>query len=138
MKKNDFYVYPAVLTFDEGYDIAVTFPDLPGCATSGADEKEALAMAKEALSLHLYGMETDGEKIPEPSPIKAIQSELEGNECVAFVEVFMPSIRMAQENKSINRTVTLPAWLNAKALECGVNFSAVLQDALKTQLDINR
>ena len=138
MKKNDFYVYPAVLTFDEGYDIAVTFPDLPGCATSGADEKEALAMAKEALSLHLYGMETDGEEIPEPSPIKAIQSEIEANECVAFVEVFMPSIRMAQENKSVNRTVTLPAWLNAKALECGVNFSAVLQDALKTQLDINR
>ena len=138
MKKNDFYVYPAVLTFDEGYDIAVTFPDLPGCATSGADEKEALAMAKEALSLHLYGMETDGEEIPEPSPLKAIQSEIEANECVAFVEVFMPSIRMAQENKSVNRTVTLPAWLNAKALECGVNFSAVLQEALKTQLDTRK
>lgn len=138
MKKNDYYVYPAILTFDDGYDIAVTFPDLPGCATSGATEKEALAMAKEALSLHLYGMETDGEEIPTPSPLKAIQSEIEQNECIAFVEVFMPSIRMAQENKSINRTVTLPAWLNAKALECGVNFSAVLQDALKTQLNITR
>ena len=138
MKKNDFYVYPAILTYDEGYDIAVTFPDLPGCATSGADEKEALSMAKEALSLHLYGLETDGEEIPPASSLKSLQSEIEDNECVAFIEVFMPSIRMAQENKSVNRTVTLPAWLNAKALEYGVNFSAVLQDALKTQLNINR
>ena len=136
MKKNDFYVYPAILTYDEGYDIAVTFPDLPGCATSGADEKEALSMAKEALSLHLYGLETDGEEIPPASSLKSLQSEIEDNECVAFIEVFMPSIRMAQENKSVNRTVTLPAWLNARALECGVNFSAVLQDALKSQLNI--
>lgn len=138
MKKNDFYTYPAILTYDEGYDIAVTFPDLPGCATSGADEREALAMAKEALSLHLYGLETDGEEFPNPSTLKDIQAELEDNECITFIEVFMPSIRMSQENKSVNRTVTLPAWLNAKALEYGVNFSAVLQDALKAKLNITR
>lgn len=138
MKKNDFYVYPAVLTFDEGYDIAVTFPDLLGCATSGETEKEALDMAKEALSLHLFGMEQDGDEIPEPSSFKDIQKNLEKNECVVLVEVFMPAIRMSQENKSVNRTVTLPAWLNARALECGVNFSAVLQDALKNQLHINK
>lgn len=49
----------------------------------------------------------------------------------------MPSIRMAQVNKSVNRTVTLPAWLNSAALEKNINFSQVLQDALKTQLHIN-
>ncbi len=138
MKKDNYYTYPAVLTFDEGYDIAVTFPDLPGCATSGATEAEALAMAKEALGLHLWGMECDNDEIPEPSSIKAIQAELEENECIVFVEVFMPAIRMSQENKSVNRTVTLPAWLNARALECNVNFSAVLQDALKSQLNLNK
>lgn len=137
MKKNDYYVFPAVLTYDEGYDIAVTFPDLPGCATSGADEKEAYRMAREAMSLHLFGMEQDGDEIPSPSSLSEIQKELEPNECVMMIEVFMPSIRMAQENKSVNRTVTLPAWLNARAIECGVNFSAVLQDALKAQLNIN-
>ena len=137
MKKNDFYVYPAVLTFEEGYEIAVTFPDLPGCATSGETEKEALYMAKEALGLHLFGMEQDADEIPSPSAFKDIQKTLDANECVVLVEVFMPAIRMSQENKSVNRTVTLPAWLNARALECGVNFSAVLQDALKNQLNIN-
>ena len=130
----DRYVFPAVLTYEEGYEIAVTFPDLPGCATSGEDDAEALAMGKEALGLHLWGMELDGDEIPSPSKIKDI--ELDEGEVVAMVEVYMPSVRMAQENKSVNRTVTLPAWLNAKALEQGVNFSQVLQEALKKGMGI--
>jgi predicted RNase H-like HicB family nuclease len=100
MKKKDYYSYPAILTFDEGYEIAVTFPDLPGCATSGETESEALAMAKEALSLHLWGMECDNDPIPEASQIKDIQAELEENECIVIVEVFMPVIRASQEKKS--------------------------------------
>ena len=101
---------------------------------NGADENEALAMGKEALGLHLFGMEQDGEEIPAASKLKDIHHD--DNECVALIDVFMPAIRMSQENKSINRTVTLPAWLNARASECGINFSAVLQDALKTQLHL--
>lgn len=136
MKKNDRYVFPAVLTYEDGYEIAVTFPDLPGCATSGETDTDALTMAKEALGLHLWGMEQDGDEIPVPSPVRSV--ELEEGEIVALVEVYMPSIRMAQENRSVNRTVTLPAWLNAKAVEYGVNFSQVLQDALKAELGTAR
>lgn len=134
MKKRDRYVYPAVLTYEEGYEIAVTFPDLPGCATSGETEADALAMGKEALGLHLWGMETDGDEIPAPSKIKDIKTE--ENEVIALIEVFMPSVRLAQENRSVNRTVTLPAWLNAAALERNINFSQVLQDALKAQINV--
>ena len=90
-------------------------------------------MGKEALGLHLWGMEQDGEELPAPSAIKDVETE--ENEVIALIEVYMPSIRMAQENRSVNRTVTLPAWLNAKALEYGVNFSQVLQDALKNELN---
>lgn len=133
MKKPDRYVYPAVLTYEDGYEIAVTFPDLPGCATSGETDNEALMMAKEALGLHLWGMENDGDELPAPSSIRDI--ELEAGEIVALVEVYMPSIRLSQENRSVNRTVTLPAWLNAQAMERGVNFSQVLQDALRAEIN---
>ena len=37
MKLQDKYVYPAIFTYEDGYEIAVTFPDLPGCTTSGVD-----------------------------------------------------------------------------------------------------
>lgn len=134
MKKPDTYLFPAVLTFEEGYEIAVTFPDLPGCATSGKDEADALRMAKEALGGHLFCMEENGDAIPSATPLQAV--EMEDNERAILVEVYMPAVRLAEVNKSVNRTVTLPAWLNAAALEKGVNFSQVLQEALKEKYHI--
>lgn len=73
-----------------------------------------------------------GKEIPVPTPLSEI--ELQENKRAVLIDVYMPSIRMAQMNRSVNRTVTLPAWLNAAALERNINFSQVLQDALKTQL----
>lgn len=134
MTRPEKYVYPAVFTYEEGYEIAVTFPDFPGCATSGETEQEALEAGREALGLHLFGMECDGDEIPKPSSIKDI--ELESGEAIAMIDVFMPSIRLNQMNKSVNRTVTLPAWLNAKALEYNINFSQLLQEAIKQSLNL--
>ena len=131
MKKVERYFYPAVFTYEQGQEIAVSFPDL-GCATSGTNEDDALLSARELLGCVLNGLEEDGENIPAPTPLPLVK--LEENERVVLVDVYMPSIRMAQVNRSVSRTVTLPAWLNAAALEREVNFSQVLQDALKEQL----
>ena len=133
MKKPDRYFYPAVFTYAEGQEIAVTFPDLDA-ATSGTDQNDALLSARELLGCVLFGLEEDGEVIPEPSKLQEIS--LEKNESVQLVDVFMPSIRTAQTNRSVNRTVTLPAWLNAAAQEHNINFSAVLQKAIKRELHI--
>ena len=64
--------------------------------------------------------------------------KLAGNERAVLVDVYMPSVRLARVNRSVNRTVTLPAWLNAAALERNVNFSQVLQDALRAQLHLGQ
>ena len=132
MQKQERYLYPAVLTYEEGYEIAVTVPDLPGCATSGETDADAVAAGREALGLHLFGMEEDGDELPTPSQAKDIK--LEDGEVIAMIDVFMPSVRLNQKNKAVNRTVTLPAWLNAKAVECGINFSQLLQDAIKREI----
>jgi predicted RNase H-like HicB family nuclease len=134
--KKDSYVFPAVFTYEDGYEIAVTFPDLPGCATSGPDEADALKMAKDALGGHLWCLEKDGDGIPAPSHLQDIQ--LEANEQAALVDVYMPAVRLSQETRSVNRTVTLPAWLNAAALEKGINFSQALQSTLMNELGISR
>ena len=133
MKKVERYFYPAVFTYEQGQEIAVSFPDL-GCATSGTNEDDALLSARELLGCVLNGLEEDGENIPAPTPLPLVK--LEENERVVLVDVYMPSIRMAQVNRSVSRTVTLPEWLNAAALERQVNFSQVLQDALKEQLHL--
>jgi predicted RNase H-like HicB family nuclease len=131
MKKIERYFYPAIFTYEDKQEIAVVFPDLD-VATSGVDEDDALLSARECLGLALFGMEEDGDAIPEPSKLTEIKTEK--NERVVLVDVYMPSVRMANINKSVNRTVTLPAWLNAAASERGMNFSQILQEALKEKI----
>lgn len=132
-KKVERYFYPAVFGYEEGQEISVFFPDLD-VATSGINDDDALLSARELLGCVLFGLEEDGEAIPSPTALNAVQ--LEANERAVLVDVYMPSIRMAQNNKSVNRTVTLPAWLNAAALERNINFSQVLQEAIKAQIGL--
>ncbi len=131
MKKADRYLFPAVFTYELGEEIAVTFPDLD-VATNGATDEEALHSARELLGCVLYGMEEDGETIPTPTPLEAI--EVLPGEHTVLVDVYMPTIRQAESNKAVSRTVTIPAWLNALAVDKGVNFSQTLQAALRQQL----
>lgn len=133
MKKTDRYFYPAVFSYDPDEEIAVVFPDLD-VATSGENDDEALISARELLGLTMAGLEEDGEPIPEPTRLKDIV--LADNERAVLVDVYMPSVRLAHVNRSVNRTVTLPAWLNAAALERGINFSQVLQEALRSQIGV--
>lgn len=133
MKRTERYFYPAVFTYESDQEIAITFPDLD-CATSGTNDDDALLSARELLGCVMFGLEEDGEEIPAPTALADVK--LESNERAVLVDVYMPSIRQANVNRSINRTVTLPAWLNAAALERNVNFSQVLQDALKSQLHL--
>lgn len=134
MKKNqDRYFYPAVFTYEPDCEIAVTFPDL-GVATSGVNEQDALMSARDLLGIAIFGMEQDGEELPEPTHVNAV--DVDDNECAVLVDVYMPSVRMANVNKSVTRTVTLPAWLNALAMENGMNFSQVLQEGLRQRLAV--
>ncbi len=133
MKKTERYMFPAVFTYGANQEIAVVFPDLD-VATSGTDDNDALLSARELLGCALYGMEEDNQEIPVPTPLSEVA--VAENERAILVDVYMPSIRMAKINHSVNRTVTLPAWLNAAAMERNINFSQVLQDALKAQLNM--
>jgi predicted RNase H-like HicB family nuclease len=135
MKKVERYCYPAIFSYEEGEEISVFFPDLD-VATSGVNDDDALLSARELLGCVMYGLEEDEEEIPLPTPLAEV--EVADNERSVLIDIYMPSIRMAHVNRSVNRTVTLPAWLNAIALEKNVNFSQVLQDALKDMLGIER
>ncbi len=129
------YMFPAVFEQTDN-SIGIYFPDLPGCVSSGDDEQDAVRMAKEALSLHLYGMEEDGEEIPEPSSIRDIQEKLDPNEYVVMIEVWMPPFRDKMQQKAVKKTLTIPKWLDDIAKEHGVNYSFILQEALKKHLDV--
>ena len=67
--------YIAYLHKDRDSDFGVSFPDFPGCVTAGKTLEEARRMAAEALALHLEGMIEDGEVVPEPSSLDALEND---------------------------------------------------------------
>ena len=125
------YVYPAYLYFDPD-GVSIEFPDLPCCLPCAETAEQAFERAREALGLHLYGMEQDGDPIPEPSVISSLHPQ--DGATVALIDVFMPSVRDRAENRMVKKTLTIPAWLNREAEAAHVNFSQVLQEGLKTYL----
>jgi len=127
------YVYPAYFYYDSD-GISIEFPDLPGCLPCAFNSEEAFTNAKEALGLHLYGMEQDDDEIPAPTPVNGLKPEEGG--IVTMIEVFMPSVREKLNNRFVKKTLSIPAWLNTQAEEAGVNFSGILQNALKQELNI--
>lgn len=132
----DRYSYIAVFSYDED-GISIEFPDLPGCLSCAekGDTETALKNAKEALSLHIWGMEQDNETLPEPTPITGIH--LAENEVPVLIEVFMPPVREKINSRFVKKTLSLPAWLAAKADEDGVNCSRLFQNALMNYLHVN-
>ena len=133
----DRYSYIAIFTYSED-GISIEFPDLPGCypCADKDDTEEALQNAKEALGLHMWGMEQDLEDIPVPTTITELS--LEENQVPVLIEVFMPSIRERVKSKFVKKTLSLPAWLAAKADEDGVNCSKLFQNALMEYLGVKK
>ncbi|MDR0248727.1 MAG: type II toxin-antitoxin system HicB family antitoxin [Oscillospiraceae bacterium] len=128
------YAYTAVFTPEESGGYSVNFPDLQGCYTCGDDMADAAYMAQDALCLTLYDLEQDGKPIPQAS--KPYEIAIADGEFTSVVAVDTESYHRFYEKKSVKKTLTLPMWLNERATQANVNFSGVLQDALKKHLHI--
>ena len=131
----NYYRYTAIFTYEED-GVHVVFPDLPGCVTFGKEEEEAVQMAREGLALHLYGMEQDGDEIPQPSSLRTLAKEenLQSNEVFMLVEAFMLAFREKQSKRFVKKPLSIPYWMNAEAERIGVNFSQTLQNALAEKI----
>lgn len=132
--------YFAVFEPSEDGGYSVYFPDLPGCVSFGEDFKAAIKGAEEALGLHLYGMEKDGEEIPVPAEAPMVDPDTAAGYLVAPVSVFPDMVKDELDNKRVKTTLTLPAWLKeaAEHSAMGINYSRVLETALKDILGIAR
>ena len=130
----DTYVYPALFDYaDDG--ISIRFPDLAGCLPCAQTTDEAVRNAKEALGLHLWGMERDGDEIPNPTNLLGLKTE--PNQAVCLIDIFMPPVRERLNNRFVKKTLSIPAWLNYEAENKGVNFSQTLQKALRDELQLS-
>ena len=126
------YVYPAILYPDDG-QIGVKVPDLPGCFTYGADQAEALLMARDAVEMWLWDAENRHETIPPASA----SLKLGAGETFTLIAADTDEYRRANDTRSVKKTLSLPSWLNYQAEKANAPFSQILQQGLKDYLRIS-
>ena len=126
--------YIALIHKEEGSDYGVSFPDIPGCITVGADLDEARARAEEVLAFHVEGMTEDGDAIPEPSGLEQVMADRENRDGVAIlVSLKATTVRAVRVN------VTIPEdmldRLDRFAAEHGMSRSGFLTHAARKAME---
>ncbi|MCR5676336.1 MAG: type II toxin-antitoxin system HicB family antitoxin [Lachnospiraceae bacterium] len=131
--------YPAFIKEDDGLFI-VYIPDFNGF-TQGRDFCDAIEMTRDYIGNCIVGASGDDMNFPEISSAKEAQKKAKKNHAeeyisgtLTYVDVDVDAHRVAVKNLSVKKNCTLPLWLEQKAAAMGINFSQVLQDALKEKL----
>lgn len=126
--------YPIILSQGKKY-IVVYIPDFD-INTQGKDLADAIEMARDAIGIVGIDMEDEKIELPKPTPITAIKAENE-DDIVTLVDVDFTEYRRKNDIRTVRKNCTIPSWLNVEAEKAGINFSAILQDALKSELQIS-
>ena len=126
------YAYSAIFTpaAEGGYDVKV--PDLPGCRTCGDDLADAIFMAEDAISMWLWAAENKNEVIPAATVLQSVEAP----RFINYVYADTDAYRKKNDARAVKKTLSIPSWLNTMAEEAGVNFSQILQEALKARLGV--
>ena len=113
--------------------IVVFIPDF-NINTQGKDIPDAIEMARDAIGIMGIDMEDNGEELPKASIIEDVKAE--PGAIVSLVDVDFAEYRRKNDMRTVKKNCTIPSWLNYEAERAGINFSAVLQAALKAELNI--
>ena len=125
--------YIALIHKDAASDYGVSFPDLPGCVTAGVSLDEARVMAGEALALHVEGLASDGEAIPEPSSLETVMADADNRDGVAILVGVT-----GDPSKAVRVNITLPEAelqrIDAFAEQHGFTRSGFLLKAARREM----
>lgn len=124
--------YPALFHKAEEGGFWISFPDIPECLTEGDNMEDAYNMAIDALGLCLEDMEKNNIPFPEPSPVDKITVDKDA--VLVVIEFDMLAYKKRTNSKAVKKTLTIPAWLNDRAIKLNINFSQVLQEALTEKI----
>ena len=140
-------MYPAIFFHEKNGHYSVVFPDLNHLSTCGNTMQEAMEMAVDCLAGYLHSENLDGNEIPEPTPINAVDIHCEDDEdddyaeedrFISMVSVDVEEYARTHFDKAVRKSLTIPKWLNDIAVSRKVNFSKVLQRALRQELKLGQ
>ncbi len=124
--------YPIILTEDKpGYTVYI--PDFDA-NTQGRNLPEAIEMARDAIGIMGITWEDSQKPLPNPRSIREVVAEPE--DIVTLVNVDFTDYRRKNDMRAVKKNCTIPGWLNYAAEKANINFSQVLQAALKQRLNV--
>ncbi|MHC3682580.1 type II toxin-antitoxin system HicB family antitoxin [Streptococcus suis] len=132
------YNYLALFKADkENGGYSISFPDFPGAFSEADNLSEAIFNAREVLEIYTVMFEDEGKEFPKPSSFKALASNLASDDdVIQAISVDTELVRERERSKIVNKTVTLPSWLVEVGKENKVNFSQLLQKAIREELQV--
>ena len=128
-------IYPAY--FKQGYDnrYRVTIPDLDITQrTDTSNMYRAMEMVVHDVSLFIIREFGEVSNAPKPTSIRDMD-ESDDLGRLAYIVVDLDDFATKYSRRSVKKTLTIPSWLNVMAEEKNLNFSHVLQKALKDELN---
>lgn len=130
MNKN-VYFYPAKFIKEEkGY--SVEFIDFNDIFTCGENLEDAYFMAQDVLFNMLPYYKNN---LPEPT-LNYMNKNLNKNEFITIIVLDTIEYERKISKQNVNTTVTMPLWLKRLAEDNNLNFSKLLQDKLKEELNL--
>ena len=98
--------------------------------------QEAFENAEDVLNLMLWNREEENATIPPPSTPEKIL--VPRGAILAMIKADTLAYRKRHDQKTIRRSVTLRRWLDSIARERNINFSQLMQNAIRRECGISR
>ncbi|MBP5212776.1 MAG: type II toxin-antitoxin system HicB family antitoxin [Pyramidobacter sp.] len=127
------YMYNATFTPNEDGGYYARVPDLPGCITTGKDLADAIDQIGDAMSAWLVVAEDEGLPIAAPTPQDKIVRE--PTTLCSIIKADTLAYRARTDSHAVRKNVSLPAWMSALADKLNINYSQLLQEALRKRLE---
>ena len=139
-----FSMYPAIFFHKKTGEYSVVFPDFNHLSTCGSTLQEAIEMAIDCLAGYIYSEQLAGHLLPNPTPLDKVSKCSEDTPADDYIDYFVNIVTVDVKEyarkrfgKSVKKTLSIPQWLNDMAIAKNINFSRVLQSALKNELKID-
>jgi len=95
------YTYPVILDYTEPEFINIILPDFNNATTCASKDDDYITAAQELLSLTILDFENENKKLPKSS--KAEDINLEDNQQIVYVNVWMPYFRTKVKETYVKR-----------------------------------
>ncbi|EGN64139.1 type II toxin-antitoxin system HicB family antitoxin [Fusobacterium animalis] len=135
--------YPAIISHEDDV-FYIGFPDIEetieDCfyVTYGDSFNDAIEMGKEYLILKLEDYENNKKDFPKASLVSDLKNKVKDNQEIVYITMNYKYEKSLIKLAYVKKTLTIPSYLDILAKNKNINFSQVLQNALKKELGLEK